>query len=317
MAPLRPGRLRNKLIALTTIILFLVTSVSATCFLPNSTDRNTIWDAHGSDYQPSGFGSPIDDFQMCCATNNRAIPDTPRKDGLCQNVNVTWRESCTDPTWTSPSCVKLCITGITDEGVQRKDVDIIVTQCPDLSYCCDAGNTTCCDEGNGVWIKDGEETNINPFTVQTTTSSETIGSATAPPNPPPVPVSPSPSEPAGHGTRFIATIATGAVVVVVVSALAVWLFTLRRKRRRCEVSTQIFDATAEPGRNVPSVEKESYPVPSRPTDRKEDWTYSSTPEKDGESRVELVGEGRLGDKNRVEIKPIELMGSMPTYRELE
>ncbi|KAL8781663.1 MAG: hypothetical protein Q9213_005905 [Squamulea squamosa] len=254
---------------------------------------------------------------MCCATKNREIPDTPRKDGLCQNGNVTWRESCTDPTWTSPSCVKLCITGITDEGVQRKDVDIIVTQCPDLSYCCDAGNTTCCDEGNGVWIKDGQETTINPYTAPTTTGPAIIASAAPSSNPPPVSVSPPSSNPAGHSTRLIASISVGAVVVVVVLGLALWLFILRRKRRRCEVSTQIFDATPEPRGNLPSVAKEVYSVSSHPTDRKEDWTYSSTPEKDGESRAELVGEGRLGEKNKIAAQPTELMGCMPTYRELE
>lgn len=102
----------TQLVATTTTLSHLVALVSANCFLPNSTDRNTIWDAHGSDYQPIGFGSSTDNFQMCCATNGRAVPDIPRKDGLCQNNIAIWRESCTDPTWKSPSCIKLCIDGI-------------------------------------------------------------------------------------------------------------------------------------------------------------------------------------------------------------
>ena len=116
MPPSHAGHRRIRLVAITSILVILshiVTFVSANCYLPNSTDRNSIlWDAHGIDYQPSGFGSSVDDFQMCCATNNRAVPDTPRKDGLCQLGATIWRESCTDPTWKSPSCVKLCVDGI-------------------------------------------------------------------------------------------------------------------------------------------------------------------------------------------------------------
>lgn len=113
MAP-SPSIERNRPVATTTIFLiYIVAFASANCFLPNGTDRNSIlWDSHGIDYQPSGYGSPADDFQMCCATNNRQNPDTPRKDGLCNDLAGIWRESCTDPTWKSPSCVKLCIDGI-------------------------------------------------------------------------------------------------------------------------------------------------------------------------------------------------------------
>ena len=112
MAP-SPSRQRNRLVATTIFLLHIVAFSSANCFLPNGTDRNTIlWDSHGIDYQPSGYGSPADDFQMCCATNNRETPDLPRKDGLCNDLAGIWRESCTDPTWKSPSCVKLCIDGI-------------------------------------------------------------------------------------------------------------------------------------------------------------------------------------------------------------
>ncbi|KAL9037450.1 MAG: hypothetical protein Q9180_003707, partial [Flavoplaca navasiana] len=111
MAPSPSGQ-RNRLVATTIFLLHIVAFASANCFLPNGTDRNTIlWDSHGIDYQPSGYGSPADDFQMCCATNNRETPDLPRKDGLCNDPIGIWRESCTDPTWKSPSCVKLCIDG--------------------------------------------------------------------------------------------------------------------------------------------------------------------------------------------------------------
>ena len=59
---------------------------------------------------------------MCCATNRTSFPDSCQDNGLCQslvpnsagtdiiNQNI-WRESCSDPTWHSPFCLKLCING--------------------------------------------------------------------------------------------------------------------------------------------------------------------------------------------------------------
>ncbi len=112
MSPSQTRYRWTQLVATTTTLSHILALVSAACFLPNSTDRNSIGDGHGGDYLPTGFGSSVDNFQMCCATNGRAVPDIPRKDGLCQNLAAIWRESCTDPTWESPSCIKLCIDGI-------------------------------------------------------------------------------------------------------------------------------------------------------------------------------------------------------------
>lgn len=50
-----------------------------------------------------------DEFSMCCATFDKCRPD-----GLClsgYDGNI-WRDGCTDPTWKSPSCIKLCDTGL-------------------------------------------------------------------------------------------------------------------------------------------------------------------------------------------------------------
>ena len=55
---------------------------------------------------------------MCCAIQkpNYSENDSCEKNGLCGNAkigdNTFWRESCTDPTWQSESCLKLCITGL-------------------------------------------------------------------------------------------------------------------------------------------------------------------------------------------------------------
>jgi len=57
---------------------------------------------------------------MCCAIQNRdpVSIDVCGKNGLCGNGLISntsfWRESCTDPTWQSESCLKLCITGLGD-----------------------------------------------------------------------------------------------------------------------------------------------------------------------------------------------------------
>lgn len=49
------------------------------------------------------------EFSMCCAAGN-----TCRPDGLCftDSTELIYRKGCTDPTWASPSCVKLCYNGI-------------------------------------------------------------------------------------------------------------------------------------------------------------------------------------------------------------
>jgi len=55
---------------------------------------------------------------MCCALQNRDTDtyDNCVKNGLCGNKGIGntsfWRESCTDHTWQSESCLKLCITGL-------------------------------------------------------------------------------------------------------------------------------------------------------------------------------------------------------------
>lgn len=81
----------------------------AKCYLPDGTDRNA--GLAQEDYQPC---DPGDDFSMCCATNREVNPDRCRSDGLCYatyDTNV-WRESCTDQSWESPKCFKLCNSGI-------------------------------------------------------------------------------------------------------------------------------------------------------------------------------------------------------------
>ena len=94
-----------------TFLLLLVTStapwvVIAECYLPNGVDRNETKNNPNHDYQPCNTNSTAE-VSMCC---NVGVGDVCREDGLCYNptAKLVWRESCTDPTWGSPNCLKLC-----------------------------------------------------------------------------------------------------------------------------------------------------------------------------------------------------------------
>lgn len=58
---------------------------------------------------------------MCCRNPNNDGGDVCMPNGLCQGSDgaktITWRESCTDPTWNSPYCLNgLCTTGVDENG---------------------------------------------------------------------------------------------------------------------------------------------------------------------------------------------------------
>ena len=108
---------------------------------------------------------------MCCAQdpsspflNDRSGVDC-RSDGLCVDAgnDALWRTACTNYSWQSPECIKLCINGTNEAGN-----DIQVMQCSDGSYCCGGRlysdiASYCCSGGHGsVWIVNGEETSVNP-----------------------------------------------------------------------------------------------------------------------------------------------------------
>lgn len=81
----------------------LAAVASAQCFLPNGTEQNGVEGVGKNSWKPCGSSG----HGMCC---NTFSGDTCQ-DGLCWNPigKVYWRESCTDPTWQSPKCLKLCI----------------------------------------------------------------------------------------------------------------------------------------------------------------------------------------------------------------
>ena len=84
--------------------------VSATCYYPNGTADST------RGQSPCHTGNGL--HSMCCwmdttDTPTHPAPDSCRSDGLCVPADNQglWRNTCTDPTWQDPACVKLCITG--------------------------------------------------------------------------------------------------------------------------------------------------------------------------------------------------------------
>ena len=97
-----PGSISSHILILMAYF-FAIHSLSthAACFFPNGLDRNSQF---GSEvYQPCDRSA---EHSMCCRAQNH----TCRSDGLCFSLltSLVWRESCTDSTWNSSACVKLC-----------------------------------------------------------------------------------------------------------------------------------------------------------------------------------------------------------------
>ncbi|KAL9589492.1 MAG: hypothetical protein Q9203_001710 [Teloschistes exilis] len=164
-----PTDRRNPLIR-SLAVLAAITAVSAKCYFPNGNDRNAGFP--NATYFPV---NPSEDFSMCCSH----LGDKPRDDGLCENSDgsVIWRESCTDRTWQSPKCIKLCAdtsedTNNTPGQGRQEDNDEQVTPCANGSYCCGDGSLgfNCCNEGRGVFLKDGTTQKANPTATSASTA---------------------------------------------------------------------------------------------------------------------------------------------------
>ncbi|KAA6412155.1 MAG: hypothetical protein FRX48_04306 [Lasallia pustulata] len=123
---------------------FFTISAATACYYP---DGSRVADPA---YQPC---NPAPGAQsMCCGTNHTqpTLDDTCLPNGLCQTLGATadnmfWRESCTDPTWDSPSCLKgFCVSGVGVSG------NIGLTLCSDGTWCCGSTSTTCCTDKQGI-----------------------------------------------------------------------------------------------------------------------------------------------------------------------
>jgi hypothetical protein len=133
------------------IILVHLRVVYTLCYSSNGT-------AQSSDYVPCNTSAPV---SMCC--NNRANCGTEARFGLCIGTNQIFREYCTDPTWQSSSCLKLCLSG--HEGISAKSVNCgirsnsenvgnqsQITACPNGSFCCGINAQDCCNANEGKFI---------------------------------------------------------------------------------------------------------------------------------------------------------------------
>ncbi|CZR66647.1 uncharacterized protein PAC_16548 [Phialocephala subalpina] len=193
----------------------------------------------------------IDILPVCChlgvLNNGGDACGSGNTFGLCGITGTQlWRESCTDQTWESPYCLKLCTTGAGATG------DVEITACDDGSYCCGQNNATCCDAGEGLFIVNNQvsltkstsssssssststsssssSTNLpsssSSSTTSTTTLPATVSTVTNSSSP-----SPSPSSTnSGLSTGAKAGIAVGAVLGALAIAGAV-LF-LRKKKK--------------------------------------------------------------------------------------
>ncbi|KAI4284400.1 MAG: hypothetical protein L6R38_001453 [Xanthoria sp. 2 TBL-2021] len=223
------------------IALSLIDTVIANCYYPNGTDRNEGFP--NDTYFPV---NPGDDFSMCCSH----FGDQPRGDGLCANFDgsVIWRESCTDRTWQSPKCIKLCAGSSPDTnnspGIGRQmDNDEQVTPCSDGSYCCGDGSlgSSCCNQGRGVFVRDGTTQAANP--TSTPASSSSLQSPSGSPTTTGVPAGPtrttaSSLAPATSSPRSnvnagaIAGIVIGGLAGIVLLLGAVWFLCFRRRKAK-------------------------------------------------------------------------------------
>lgn len=158
--------------AILTVSLLIVTA-HASCFVPNGTDRNQLYNAtDGSDAYIPCHTTKDGEASMCCRLGDSS-PDICRPDGLCQNGDLIWRESCTDSTWKMKGCVKLCIDG------SMGDSDVAVKQCDDQSFCCDENGSgdQCCDRGQGSWLdENGNVVNTKPASLTSSTTVATPAS---------------------------------------------------------------------------------------------------------------------------------------------
>ncbi|KAL0945031.1 uncharacterized protein CTRU02_202918 [Colletotrichum truncatum] len=214
----------------------LANIVFAACYTHNGTDRNSISPDKGNNYSPC----LQNEHSMCCRLKNDPYTDTCRQDGLCWNAQrgQLWRESCTDPTWQSPNCLKLCVDpipgNIDGSGTQwlMSENDVQVTECTNGSFCCGADKDaqTCCNEGRGLWIVNGQVTNstasASPSTPPTTSPASSSSPSTMPTS------SSTPEATTSNDTAKTIGGAVGGTLggIAVLSLVAFYLYRRRRTR---------------------------------------------------------------------------------------
>jgi hypothetical protein len=174
--------------------------------------------------------------------------------------NVYWRESCTDPTWKDPNCVKLFITGKYNPGgtmadpeaganlgvlcgaTENGDSDARIWPCNDGSFCHVPGkNDTaevgeeCCRANRGFFLdENNEQTSINPnasTSASTSISSPTSTSGTG---------EPADSEDDGMplSSRLGLGLGLGLGTVGIAAAAVLWFLQRRKATRYANVDSK-------------------------------------------------------------------------------
>ncbi|KAL0939177.1 uncharacterized protein CTRU02_205787 [Colletotrichum truncatum] len=183
------------------------------CYTPNGVDRNSEFlNSDKNSYAPCSGPS----HSMCFRLTNDTDLDVCRGYGLCWNTaeRKLWRESCTDPTWQHPNCLKLC-RSVDTLGRQflMSENDVEITQCADMSYCCgaDAEAAACCREGRGARIVGGQVVNDSAASASASLSRSTSLL------PDPTVVAPTATNEANASPKIIGGIAGGALGGVIIA----------------------------------------------------------------------------------------------------
>lgn len=250
---------------LSTWLLCAQTASAVVCYTPDGHNRNAMFnESDGELYAPCDSNAA---YSMCCAIGPARVAGGSADtcvNGFCANSGLLWRESCTDPTWKSPSCFKLFVNGSglvgTGPGVTGGDgynsSDVTVTACDDGSYCFGDSNRACCQARQGVWLFNGQQYATNPNATSGSSSSSipsSTSSSTGSPSSQAASASAS-STPSSHSsglsTGAIAGIVVGIIVVVLALAVGLWSV-LRRKRRNSEYSAPPQQLPSEPKYELP------------------------------------------------------------------
>ena len=218
------------LLTLFSIPALFLSLASAACYNPDGTNRNGQNNASNSAYVPCDNIAPI---SMCCNIGPNNDGDICVPGGLCYNpnVNLYWRESCTDQTWMSPACIKLFLNG-TGGGLAG---DTVVTPCDDGSWCYGDGESAldCCKAGDGLFIVNGTETTQNPSITSSSPISTTTRIITASPSlsaSSTSVMSPSSGLSLGAKIGLGVGIGVGGIAVLITINIYVWVRYLRRGR---------------------------------------------------------------------------------------
>ena len=158
------------------------------------------------------------------------------------------------------------------QGQLQSDYSERLTICPDDgSYCCGKENIDCCTKHQGLWIRNGEISNVNPSTDSSSTASSTAFSTStlslisSPTNP----TSGSSTSPAHSGSTSSTSPAqsdstsssnnigaivggvVGGIVGITLSAAVAWFISRRRNLSRLQLSTPSLNVFSSTERKSP------------------------------------------------------------------